>query len=466
MNQYQDNIYAALGGDKTAVNKTVDIQTDDELHEYVKRAVGIDIPRKKVCENHVAPFTAFADAFFRRSIVAIWKASRGYGGKTTLLAALTFAEMTALGSFNTLLGGSAEQSARAHEYITGEDTNLPNSFWANPSAPHDLLITDPTRRRIKLINGGGSQVLTASKTSVRGPHPQRLRMDEADEVKLEIADAALGQPMEARGIQAHTVFSSTHQYANGTMTAKLKEAAEKGWPVYEWCYRESMQPHGWLSKAEVEAKKLTVTKNTWDVEYELQTPNPGSRAISPKHIEKMFDKDLGEFVGEVNEYIEIETPDPNGEYVHGADWARKQDYTIIITFRIDVEPMKLVAFLRVNKRPWPVMVKHFDNRIRRYGGQGVHDGTGLGDVVDGYLTEEAEGFIMSGKPRADLLSEYIAAIERGEIVCPLIHFMKTEHELASVDDVYGSGANVHLPDSLSAGAFAYRGIGAGLGVYF
>jgi hypothetical protein len=52
-----------------------------------------------------------------------------------------------------------------------------------------------------------------------------------------------------------------------------------------------------------------------------------------------------------------------------------------------------------------------------------------------------------------MLSEYIGAIERGEIVSPFIRFAESEHRLASVDDVYGSG---HLPDSISAGALAYQ----------
>jgi len=41
---------------------------------------------------------------------------------------------------------------------------------------------------------------------------------------------------------AQTVASSTHHNAVGTMTEILKRAAEKGWPVYKWCYRETLKP--------------------------------------------------------------------------------------------------------------------------------------------------------------------------------------------------------------------------------
>ena len=60
---------------------------------------------------------------------------------------------------------------------------------------------------------------------------------------------------------------------------------------------------------------------------------------------------------------------------------------------------------------------------------------------------------MVGRARADMLSNYIASVERGEIESPFIRFMESEHRLASVDDVYGSG---HLPDSISAMALAYN----------
>ena len=59
---------------------------------------------------------------------------------------------------------------------------------------------------------------------------------------------------------------------------------------------------------------------------------------------------------------------------------------------------------------------------------------------------------MVGRARSDMLSNYIAAIERRELVAPMIKFMYGEHKYASVDDVYGSGAGAHLPDTIAAGA--------------
>lgn len=431
-------------------------QTDEELKVAVQQMVGISIPDKAVCANHQAPFDAFADAYFVRHPTSVWKASRGFGGKSVMLATLAHLETIFVGAAVNLLGGSGEQSQRVHSYITGEDTNLPNTFWLHRNAPSKLLLTLPSKMEIRLTNGGRLKVLMASQKSVRGPHPQRLRIDEVDEVDLDIFESAMGQPMEARGIKEQTVLSSTHQYAAGTMTEVLRRAGEKGWPVFEWCWRESIQL--WLSLAQVERKRADVSKQMWDVEYEMQAPSPGARAISPEAVESSFDKSLGHEEGVLGKEYIFEPPAKGADYVHGADWARKNDFTVIVTFRTDVVPYRLVAFERTHKQAWPVMVSKLDKRIKFYGGDAVHDATGLGDVITGYLLSDVEPFLMVGRGRSELLNDYITAIEQGEIAFPYIDFMFSEHLYASVEDIYGGGTKSHLPDSISAGALAYRAV--------
>ena len=423
------------------------LQSEDDLRSFVRKAWGVTIPDVQICPKHTTPWRAFCDAYFARSPVTVWKASRGFGGKSYLLALLGLTEAVTLKAGVNILGGSGEQSENVHSYC--------QAFWDYETAPRALLASDPSKRQTKLSWGNTIRALTASQRSVRGPHPQRLRLDEIDEMDLKIFDAAMGQTMEAgTGIAAQTVASSTHQYADGTMTEVLKRAKEKSWPTYEWCYLEtSAQPTGWLQQSEIERKRQEVTAAMWNTEYDLQEPSPESRAIQPAAVEAMFKRDLGFWRGGNQEYIEIEPPRGGGQYATGADWARKTDWTIIPTIRFDVTPARVVAFERCGQLPWPVMVKRFDDRLARYPGGGAHDGTGLGDVVDGYLTQYALSVVMVGRARSDLLSNYISAVERGEIESPMIEFMHGEHRYASVDDVYGSG---HLPDSIAAMALAYQ----------
>lgn len=506
INKGMDVASSTLGGSKAgSIPKP---KTDDELHAAVKRYFNVDIPRRRCCEGHVAPFDAFADAFFARSTVSVWKASRGFGGKSMLLALLGLSEAVFLGAKCNILGGSGEQSERVLNYINGEE--MPNAFWNAPHAPRSLIIGGSesevadnargvTKRMIKLTNGGYLKALMASSKSVRGPHPQRLRLDEVDEMDIKIFDSALGQPMKRFGIEEQTVASSTHQYSNGTMTEILKRAVEKGWSTFEWCYRENLTTNGgWLEPEAVERKRGAVTKIMFLTEYENQEPNPEGRAIDIEKCKEAFKSSLGVFKGDLHEYIEIESPykggDPEkichsckhpymksqmlilacfncgterrltrpGQYAHGADWAKKKDFTLIITFRTDIKPVRLIAFERTGRLAWPVMLEKFNKRVNRYGGGAAHDMTGVGNVVADYLQVASDGVIMQGLPRYELLTYYIQAIEHGLIEFPMIEYMYNSHRLASVEDVYKAGDSNHLPDDIAAGALAYKASGLGL----
>jgi hypothetical protein len=424
------------------------IADEAALKLFLRHAFGFEIPDVAVCPGHVSPWHAFCEAYFGRSRVAIWKASRGLGGKSLLLAMLGLVEALTLKVDVNVLGGSGEQSKRVHDYMS--------KAWTYPDAPRQLLASDPYRMETTLTWGNTIRALLASQTSVRGPHPVRLRLDEVDAADLGIVTAALGQPMSKGGVSAQTVLSSTHHNPVGTMTEVLKMAAEKQWSVAEWCYKENLEPHGWLRSAEVEAKKTDVTAQMWNIEYDLQQPSAQDRAILPEAVTTMFQRRLGEYAGENGESIEVEAPQPGAVYRHGGDWAKSNDWTIIATVRIDCSPARLVAFERTGRRPWPHMVERFEQRIQRYGGTAAHDGTGLGDVVDGYLTEPAEKVLLVGRTRSDLLSNYVNLVEKAGLVAPMITYSYREHAYASLSDLYGSG---HLPDSICAMALATKGVG-------
>jgi hypothetical protein len=425
---------------------TLPIRDEQTLKDYLYLAYGVVIPDRQVCDGHSTPWRAFCDSYFARYPVTVWKASRGFGGKSFTLSMLGKVEAETLKADVNILGGSGEQARRVLDHMT--------KFWSAENAPRDLLVGG-VQREMRLKWGNQIQALMASQASVRGPHPQRLRCDEVDEMKLPILDAALGQTMSSEEIPAQTTLSSTHQYADGTMTEVLKRAARNGWPVYEWCWRETQTPHGWLVQEEIDRKRSEVPERMWKTEYDLQEPSPESRAIQPAAVERMFDASLGEFEGAPHEYIEIEPPTKGAVYGTGADWARKQDWTVIVTFRMDVNPARCVAWERTARLDWPVMIAKFETRLERYKGKASHDATGIGDVVRGYMQAGAKDVMMVGRDRARLLTRYISACEHGEIVYPRIQFAYGEHKYAGQEDVFESGSTHHLPDSISAGALAW-----------
>lgn len=431
-------------------------RTNDELWWWVYGTWGIKIPRKKVCHDHCAPFTAFAEAYFGREPVTIWKASRGLGGKSRTLSCLGNTEIVTLGCKTRILGGSSAQSLNVHE--------ASKEAWAHPNAPAHFLAKEPTIYTTHLNNGAEMIALTASQKSVRGPHPQRLRLDEIDEMELAILDAAMGMPMDAKNragdmILSQTVMSSTHQYPDKTMFEMLKRSKENSWPVRVWCYRENLftpdNPTGWLTESLLERKKKEVSKRMWDTEFELQEPSFEGRAIDTDHVERAFNEDLGAFPGDAEVELTFEEPKRGSKYVTGVDWAKEKDWTVISTWIADRRQWRRVAWSRHGRRPWPQMIKKLDDRLSRYGGEVAHDATGIGNVIDDlidYDKNKVEPVVLVGRRREDILNDYVAGIEGDHMVGPKIEYVYGEHKYATNDDLFGRG---HLPDTIAADALAW-----------
>lgn len=415
------------------------IQTDDDLDQFLKDFFGIRLPNVQVCPTHTTPWVAFHHAYFAKTPVSVWKASRGFGGKSFTLALLGLTEALTLRADVNVLGGSGEQSKRVLEAMV--------KLWAAPTAPRHVLLSDPGSIRTRLVWGNAIKALMASQASVRGPHPQRLRLDEVDEMKVGILNSALGQPMSKGDILSQVVLSSTHQYPDGTMTDVLSRAVTQGWPVHEWCYRESLEPHGWLTQDEVVRKRAIMTTLDWDTEVELQEPSSEDLAFDRDCVLAAFRADLT-----------LEDAVDGATYASGADWARKSAHrTIIATLKKGQapDPHRLVAWKSTNREPWPTMIGYFEDRVRRYRGPACHDGTGLGDVVAGYLGIEAEAVIMVGRTRAELFSELVHAIEHGDILIPDVPDTKVLKKRLT----FCRRADLtveHPPDEIVGLAMAYR----------
>jgi hypothetical protein len=430
---------------------------DDELWWAIFGLWGIRIPRQAVCKGHVAPFTALADAYFARYPWSVWKASRGLGGKSRTLAALSLTEATLLGIEVTLLGGSSAQSLNVHEAT--------KDAWAWHASPRGLLERPPTRWGTELKNEGHLRTLTASTTSVRGPHPPRLRCDEIDEMDQWILDSAMGQPMEQMNylgyrVPTQTVLSSTHQYPDKTMAEMLKRAMKQGMPIYEWCYKESSNPvDGWLTPEAIERARSTVSEHMWQTEYDLQEPSFDGRAIDSASVERCFDASMGEFDGDKMVYMDYV---PTRHYLTAVDWAKHRDQTIIATFDTTEHPWTCVAWQKVNKLPWPNLVAKAVGQWRQYGDRFVHDRTGVGEFAHDEIraqvtsTEFAKviGVVMGGgRERDALYNDYIAAIEHDDVRYPRINWAYKEHLYVTPDALFTS--KEHAPDSVVVGALAW-----------
>jgi hypothetical protein len=442
------------------------LKTPRELWMFMAHYLGIRIPYQRVCPNHQSPFEAVCASYFATDPVVVWYAARGLGGKSHGLAALALTEQITLATSAAILGGSGEQSRRVHEYLTGVHPNAKGKFWNCPNAPTHLIVGDLETRKSRTSNGGHLQAIMASQRSIRGLHPGRLRLDEVDELDIDLFEASTGLTMRGPdGFATNTTISSTWHHPDGTMAEVLRRAKKRGWPTYTWCWRENLSTYGgWLHPDDVERKKTEVSEAVWNLEFELQEPNPETRAIDPEHVDWMFNVLPGEFTGAPDPLnpVRLEEPDPSGVYAVGCDFAKSQDSTVICVIRKDVgPPHPVVCWQRLEKLPWSVIIGVYNQRLHEYPGTAFHDATGVGSVCEDFLTEPSSPFIFSrSAEKFDLLTRYVSAIEDMQIAYPMIDWAYSEHKFASFDQLYGKA---HLPDSIVAGALAWKAVQEGVG---
>jgi hypothetical protein len=246
--------------------------------------------------DHQSPFDAIWAAYAEIDPMAIWYAMRG-SGKTYNLSILAWLESTFKPKCKTtVLGGSLEQSTKAVAYL-----NFLWDFWGSICSDKemkanianikkkDLLVNGAVAGRgFKLTNGSEVQALAASPKSVRGPHPQKLRLDELDEMDEFIYNSAMGQPKANFGIKDNIVISSTLHHAFGLMTKVIDERERTGAKLFQWCVYDVTEPFGFWAIDEIARRKQQIPEEMWDSEYLLKRPQVGDAIYDFMVVDKAY----------------------------------------------------------------------------------------------------------------------------------------------------------------------------------
>ena len=196
--------------------------TKQDLKNYIKVFLGIDIPDKQICEGHNSPLDYlmysfncdFANPKPANADCVVW-ANRG-GGKTDLAAVATLLDCIFKPSCQVrILAGSEDQAGRMYQYLTGF---LHNGF--------EQYLDGPVRKAgCRFVNGSSVDVLTQSQASVRGQHIQKLRCDEVELFDPDVFNAAKFTTQSANSIIA----------ANGI----YQHDAQTLWPYAKNCFIDS-----------------------------------------------------------------------------------------------------------------------------------------------------------------------------------------------------------------------------------
>ena len=190
---------------------------------------------KHLCGNpdHVSQFRVVSDVF--REIVRyyiLWACRSG--SKTFLLGGLnSWIKSCSKAHYETkLLGGSKDQSLLSYSAM--------KRFRDETDPLNARIDGDILRSRATFLNKSEVSISTASMTSVRGPHPQALLLDEVDEIDEDVYDAALSQPMENFGHKDVLGMFSTNHNVMGQMDRALVNAKKHNHAIYKYCIWECL----------------------------------------------------------------------------------------------------------------------------------------------------------------------------------------------------------------------------------
>jgi len=209
-----------------------------DLKNYVKVFLRIDVPDKKICPDHNTPmdylwysFSSDFNGTAGSNADAIVWANRA-GGKTKLAAIATLLDcLFKPGCQVRILGGSGEQAGRMYDYLAAF---LQNGF--------ERFLHGPIRKRsCRFANGSAVEVLTQSPMSVRGQHIQKLRCDEVELFDEDVLSAAKFTTRSTQTITAAMELISTMHKPYGLMQKAVASAGRLATPVFKWCLWEVIE---------------------------------------------------------------------------------------------------------------------------------------------------------------------------------------------------------------------------------
>jgi hypothetical protein len=282
-------------------------RTDDQLHRFIDKVLGLQLPRKPMITGHDAPFDYVKASFFESITdgesegdddLIVW-ANRG-GGKTMLGAVVTLLDMLFKPGISIrILEGSMEQSSRMYAYLR----QMLERPWFT-----SLIKGTPTGKRVELINASTVELLAQSARSVRGQRVHKLRCDEVDEFDHDIWKAA--QMVTQSGkcgeveVQGTIESLSTMHRPFGLMHQLVEQARDTGKPrVMRWsvfdviekcppsrscdncvlvgdCQGIARNANGYMRVDDVIRQWHRTDKDTWQAEMLCQRPRRDAQVFA------------------------------------------------------------------------------------------------------------------------------------------------------------------------------------------
>ncbi len=208
----------------------------DELHRWIQRFAGVNVPRRSVCPHHQAPFDYLLQSYFEPAKDLVVWAPRG-GGKTRLAALATLLDLLHKpGIAVTILGGSLLQSLRMWDHLIPDLDRI----------AENLLDGKTRSRRVRLTNASQADVVAQSQRAVRGLRVQKLRCDELELFDPKVLEAAKLTTRSMKLPNGSAVAGTMEALSTlhtpwGLMHDWVEQSAAAGRSVVKWCVLDVLE---------------------------------------------------------------------------------------------------------------------------------------------------------------------------------------------------------------------------------
>ncbi len=219
-------------------------KTAGQLRRWLRDYTGIKIPDKAVCTDHHSAWECFEAIHLKRPGVALILGSRGCG-KSFLSALDTHLTSRWDPDHGTrILGGSKAQSVQIYHALRAIAMRHEGKKGGDSGA-----ILKLRKDGAAYQNGSEVEILAASPTSVRGPHVPSLKLDEVDEIDVDIRESAMGMCLGRKAdrkkkrpkMDASVIMTSTCHRVNGPMAKLIAQAEAGDFPLYTMCVFEVLE---------------------------------------------------------------------------------------------------------------------------------------------------------------------------------------------------------------------------------
>lgn len=292
-----------------------------------------------------------------------------------------------------------------------------------------------------------------------------------DAVQLE-GDGVHGQILDEAAKAKEDVYASmkTTQTFTGGWFAGITTPFGKNWFWKKWAAaKERMEAD---IKAGRPLEVMAITAPTWANPLVPRSAIQEARRSLPK---RLFDQYYGaQFIDDGNIFVGLreslytseidivegytqrwKVPDcKDRTVVVGVDWAKSDDWTVFIAWDFSGPRAKIVAVCRFQQVKYQRAVGRLFKFCQQFKEVVLirHDKTGIGQVIDdlmGDLPYAYEGIVFTNQRKAEMVNQYSAAMEAGELAIPNWKALLNEHDIYEVSInklglmTYGAPSGLH-----------------------